>query len=460
MKRLSMQEICRVVNGRWLSQARPASVDCICTDTRDAASGSLFIALRGDRFDGHVFLPQAADAGCVAAMVRRDSEPPPQVAERFPGGVIGVADTTRALGGLAAHHRSITNAAVVAVTGSNGKTTVKQMIHRILSTRFKGTCSPKSFNNAIGVPLTLLGVCGADDYVVCEIGSSAPGEIASLGAIARPVVSVITSVGRAHLEQFGSIERIAVEKASLLGTMEPEGLAVVFSDSDILEKALRYYHRRIIRFGQSDLADLRLTAWETDGSSQRFELNGHISCRLPVPGRHNALNALAAIGVARRFGIDEAAAVDAMEGFTGIEMRLQRIVVGGVTIINDAYNANPASMFAAVDTLAEIPAKRRVVIAGDMRELGDQSEQLHLQTGREIARRNIDLVIGIGLLGRYISDGASQEGTTVEAFDLIEQAHKRIASLLSDGDVVLLKGSRAMAMERLVDPIRSAFEEK
>jgi UDP-N-acetylmuramoyl-tripeptide--D-alanyl-D-alanine ligase len=353
---------------------------------------------------------------------------------------------------------------VVAVTGSNGKTTVKRMIHHVLAGRLVGSCSPKSYNNQIGVPLTLLGVRPADDYVVCEVGSNAPGEVAALGRLCRPALAVITSVGPTHLERLLSVEGVAVEKASLLGELAGEGIGVVCGPGGAgegaaaLNKAIRAHGRPVIRFGEGEGCQVRLTAYEPRPGGARFEVNGHFRVDLAVPGRHNALNALAAMTVAQRFGIDLEEAGEALADFEPAEMRLQPVAAGSVTILNDAYNANPASMSAAAEVLAEHSARRRVFVAGDMLELGADSPRLHRQTGRRIAQGGVDLLIAVGAMGRYVAEGAAEGGSRAEAFASVEEAAGAVPGLLRPGDVVLLKGSRGMAMERLVAPIRSAFE--
>jgi len=462
MKPLSLDEICRAVQGRWLQPAEQPTAGGVTTDTRAAQRGQVFFAVRGERFDGHDFLRQAREAGCAAAVVARDAPQLQQAAGQGGMGLIAVGDTRRALNQFASFYRKGFAAGVIAVTGSNGKTTVKRMIHHILSRRLTGSCSPKSYNNDIGVPLTLLGVGAGDDYVVCEIGSNAPGEVEALGRIARPDVAVVTSVGPAHLERFGSVDRVAVEKASLIGCLVEDGLAVVWADSEPLAKAVRFHDRRVVRFGASQDADLRLTAWEPRGSGQRFQLNGRLWAELPLPGRHNAVNALAAIAVAQRFALSQEESAGALADFAGAEMRLEWIRAGDVTIINDAYNANPGSVAAAADVLACCEGKRRVMIVGDMLELGPAAKDLHLQVGRDIAARpgaagGVDLLIGVGGLGRYIAQGAADGRLPTETYSSVRDACAHIADALRAGDVVLIKGSRAMGMEVLVEPIQRAF---
>ena len=467
MKPLHLEEIRRAIHGRMaagplrvggIAAAANVQITGVSTDTRTCKAGDLFFAIRGERFDGHAFLSQAASAGCAAAVVAMSAKLSDGIGAEFPCGLVFVDDATAALGELAAYHRDMIPPTVIAVTGSNGKTTTKRIIHHILSKRFKGTCSPKSFNNNIGVPLTLLGACAGDDYVVCEVGTNAPGEIAALASIIRPNIAVITSVGPTHLERLGTVADVAVEKASLLGRLHQSGLAVVWADSGELNAALRAWRCKTVRFGAAESADLRLTGYRPSGSSQSFQLNGRLRVELPLAGRHNAFNALAAIAVAQRLGFTPQEAAAALADFAGGDMRLEWLTVGSVRVINDAYNANPASMLAAAAVLAEAQGSRRVLIAGDMRELGDQSRALHERSGADIAAMNVDLLIGVGELGRYIARGASEGGKAAESFDSVEEARSRVAGLLREGDVVLVKGSRAMAMERLIEPIRAAFD--
>jgi len=459
MRAMTLDEVRQAVHGRWIARGSVQLVQGVTTDTRSAGAGQLFFALRGQRTDGHEYLARAAEAGCVAAIVAADASVPPATLAAFGAGVIAVSDTTAALGDLAAGHRKLVSApAVIGVTGSNGKTTVKRMIHHILSGRLRGTCSPKSFNNNIGLPLTLLGVSPGDDYVICEIGTNAPGEIEALSRIARPDLAVITSIGPAHLERLGSIERVAVEKASILGSLADDGLGVIWADSPQLAKAVRHYRCRLIGFGESSEADLRLTGFAPAGSSQRFQLNGRLWVDLPMPGRHNAMNALAAIAAAQRFGIDQSDSAAALAGFGGEAMRLEWIEIGSGALINDAYNANPASMAAAADVLAGCGGGRKVLVVGDMRELGEQARDLHLEAGRGAARRGVDLVIAVGPLGRYIAEGASELGAATARFESVQAAARAAADLVRPGDTVLVKGSRTMGMEGLIPAIRAALE--
>ena len=459
MRRFTPDEIRRSVRGRWRWPAGNVTVLGVSTDSRTAGRGQVFVALRGENFDGHDFVAQAASAGCVTAVVDQAAELDEGLLARFEGGVIGVGDTLTALGDLAAEVRSHLPATVVAVTGSNGKTTVKRMIHHILSRTLNGWPGVSSFNNAVGVPLTLFAAEAEHDYVICELGSSAPGEIASLTRIARPDVAVITSVSAAHLEGLIHVGHVAAEKAAILGGLSRAGVGVVWADSEPLARALKAYDARLIRFGQDSASELRLTGYEPRPGGGRLELNGRRWVDLAVPGRHNAFNALAAIAVAQRFGLGQDEAAEALGDYAGEEMRLETIAAGLVTIINDAYNANPASLLAAGEVLASCDGKRRVLVAGDMRELGPTSAELHQSAGQALAALGLELIVGVGEMGGQIAAAAERAGAAATGrIDSVEQACARLPEMLKRGDVVLLKGSRAVRMERLVDPVRSAFE--
>ncbi len=458
MRSLTVNEIRQAVRGRWISRDEPIPVRGVSINSRTAKADDLFIAIKGDKFDGHNYLPVAAEAGCVAAVVNQSFKLPPEWVRKFRAGIIGVNDTREALMDLAAYYRSVIPATVVGVTGSNGKTTVKRMIDHILSKKFIGSCSPKSFNNEIGVPLTLLSAGAGDDYIVCEAGTNAPGEINKLTRVIKPNIAVITNIGPAHLEKLKSIGHIAAEKASLLSWLGERDLAVAWADSPELDMALKSYPRRIITFGQSASAQLRLTGYESDGWSQRFQINDRDWATLPMPGKHNAINALAAIAVSARFAFSQEDAIAALADFSGVEMRLEQIEVGGVRVINDAYNANPSSCRAALEVLVDCTAKRRIYVGGDMLELGPKSEDFHAELGRNIASKPIDMVIGIGSLGTIIAENAKRysQGKQTAVFKNALDAAGEIGDLLQDGDVVLLKGSRAMGLEILLDAIRKA----
>lgn len=490
MKPLTIDEVIRAVDGTPDRPAPVGTVNRVETDSRNVATGDLFVAIRGERFDGHDFVPAAFEAGAVAALVHDDYE-----VVSGGGGtssvlpahavVIRVDDTVAALGRLGQYYRrhviggSVT---VVSVTGSNGKTTTKSMIAHILSQRWRGKASIKSFNNAIGVPLTLLSVEPSDEFVVCEVGTNAPGEIAALSRLVEPEIAAVIGISEAHLEGLGSLHAIAEEKMSMLRHLRPDGCGVVNADYDMLRHLLRkdYDLRKLkcVTFGRWEEADLRLTDLQvvTDTQAQQanlasgetldglsfmslaFTINDRFQYRLNTPGRHNVFNALAAIGVARRFGMDHDEIASALASFSLPPMRLQYEKPGRLTVINDAYNANPASLSAAVEVLRDMPAKgRRVLVVGDMLELGDESERLHREAAKSIARHGIDLVVTVGenakLMAREIA-ALSDKRIETHAYQSAGSAKRRLLQYLKPTDTILFKGSRAIGLELLVDQVR------
>jgi UDP-N-acetylmuramoyl-tripeptide--D-alanyl-D-alanine ligase len=372
------------------------------------------------------------------------------------------------------------------VCGSNGKTTTTRLVHAILSVRLRGSCPAKSFNNDIGVPLTILAAREGDQFLICEVGSNAPGEIALLASVVQPDIAVITSIGREHLEKLGSLEGVAREEAAVLRDIRPGGAAIVTADSPLLADALRVLTasgRTAITFGKSDHADLRLSSLEHFASqashgtnlgtpshegahppadSIRFGVNARSTFTTPMVGEHNALNAIAAIGVARRMGLSDGDISVGLAGAVGPDMRLQRSCVGGVTIINDAYNANPESTLAALRTFAQLygSAARRVVVLGDNRELGDAGPDAHRELGRAaVELASIDRLICVGELAALAAEvfQAARGPQAVARFaDLEAGCDRDAARLLQAGDAVLLKGSRRMGLERIVTALAGA----
>jgi UDP-N-acetylmuramoyl-tripeptide--D-alanyl-D-alanine ligase len=450
MKPLTLTEIRQAVGGRALNPVPAAAkpVDTVSTDSRNIPAGSLFVALRGEKFDGHQYLAQAAASGAIAAIVEQS------VIERATQPVvglhlIGVSDSRQALGRLASVARKTLRGKVIAVAGSNGKTGTKHLIHAALSAKLRGTVSPKSFNNDIGVPLTLLPAEPSQDFVVLEMGTNHRGEIRVLTKMASPDIAVITNCGVEHLAGLGDLAGVRLENASITEGMNEKGLLVVNGDDEDLLAAVSPFRGRRITFGLKPSNDLFATDIDCRLDGVRFRLNkSRLIVFVPLLGKHTAVNALAAIAIARRLGVAEEAVVAGLATATGPEMRLERLDAGGVTIINDAYNANPNSMRAALETLAALkPTTRRIAVLGDMLELGESAEQYHREIGQLAGTCGLGVLACVGENARHIAGAAAMSADCVMRYPNAQAAADDVPKWLSNGDLVLLKGSRGIELE-------------
>lgn len=502
--------IARTLQGKWLTP--PAGPDepaaGLTIDSRTLASGQVFLAIAGDRFDGHDFVATAlTTSNARIAIVQRDDP----AYHDIPGCLL-VADTVTALQTLARAWRQVLRASdckVIAVAGSNGKTTTRHLIYtaiagdavsssefrvsssdtqagaaannakrRTRNSKLTGTQSPKSFNNHLGVPLTLLAAKAAHDFVVVEVGSNHPGEVAALADIAQPDAAVITSVGKEHLEFFKTLDGVAKEEAAILHNLPAGGLAAVEAQawSHIAKHVTLPQSATLQRFGQRVDADakleLELTHFTQTSDASAFDVafaDGSPALKgltLPMLGRHNASNALAAVAVARWLGAPDEAIRQRLASATAVEGRLQRLNLGQapeqVTIIHDAYNANPDSMAAALHTLADqTAAARRVAILGDMFELGDLAPDEHRAIGKLLAGEPaIERVVLIGKLAMFIAEAlqADPDPHRVSMYpQWTDDLPAEVARMLAPGDMVLLKASRGMQLERLLPAIKARF---
>jgi UDP-N-acetylmuramoyl-tripeptide--D-alanyl-D-alanine ligase len=433
---MQLSQVARAVNGRPSRPLGPETVTGVSTDTRSIRAGDLFFALRGASFDAHDFLGQAFEKGAVAAVV--DREVPP-------GGLtLAVGDTLEALGTLAAAYRMTLGARVIGVAGSNGKTTTKEMIAHVLGRDRRLVKAQGSFNNNVGVPITIFQADERTESAVLEIGTNHPGEIAKLGQIARPDVAVLVSIGAEHLEGLGSLDGVADEETALFDYLRSGGYAVVHDDARILSR-LHLPPEKFITFGLARSADLHPTWVE----GMRFGVRG-VEFRLGLLGEWNIQNALAAAAVAMLHGIPLDEIARRLADFRPPKMRMERLDLAGVTIINDAYNSNPESASRAVREFARFPSKgRRVAVIGDMRELGPSSETYHRELGRQLAESGIDVVVGVGRECRAL---LAELGGRKEqhGFLSVEDMKPTLDGLIQAGDAVLLKGSRGVGLERVV----------
>jgi UDP-N-acetylmuramoyl-tripeptide--D-alanyl-D-alanine ligase len=454
----------RILPTRRIKDAAATALGRIVTDSRQIESDDVFWALSGPNYDGASFVHDAFRRGAQGAVVSRPD------AGLDDGWLLNVDDTQRALEQWAKWKRRKFTGIVIAVTGSAGKTTTRQMIHTVLQSRLQGTASPRNYNNHWGVPLSMLTIEPQHDYAVLELGANHPGEIAMLAELCAPKVGVITQIGDAHLDGFGCRQGVAEAKTELLAALPSSGHAVLADDSWLRNLASRCT-APITWIGSGPQCNLR--AMDIECGNGRLEF--HVACRvgsgpsagrrgnkkpvrfsIPVWGRHHVNSALASVAVGRMLGFDLEEIAAALANYQAVPMRCEVSEIRGTTIINDSYNSNPTAMRAALELLREFEVSgRRIVICGDMAELGTQSIALHWQMGKDIVHvGGADLVIACGRFARHVTAGARSTGmirSRAVPCDTLEDAMPYFGQVVMPGDVVLVKGSRFMAMERLIE---------
>jgi UDP-N-acetylmuramoyl-tripeptide--D-alanyl-D-alanine ligase len=429
------------------------SASGVSTDSRSVKPGELFVALRGDRFDGHRYIHDVLARGAAGVVVDERG------AEDVPAGAVAlvVEDTYAALAALAGVYRRKFTLPVLAVGGSNGKTTTKDMINRVLSTAFTVLSTEGNNNNHVGVPLTLFRLTPQHEIAIVEVGTNHPGEIAALRDIVQPTHALLTNIGREHLEFFGSVEEVAREETALWqpapGVRPP--LAFVNADDPLLVRSARGL-RRCVRYGMrartADIRGSRARLLPDGGVQFRFtgkRMKTPLNVRLRIPGYHPAANALAAAAVGLSFRVAPRLIQDALQNFTASSKRMELVTAGGVVILNDTYNANPDSTLAALKTLAAYPATgKRIAVLADMLELGASAVTEHERVGEAVAALKLDYLLTFGTLGRVIARASGLP--TALHYDQKNILAEYLLELVSPGDVVLVKGSRGMKMEDVV----------
>ncbi|MFH1613607.1 MAG: UDP-N-acetylmuramoyl-tripeptide--D-alanyl-D-alanine ligase [Planctomycetota bacterium] len=424
----------------------------VSTDSRTIGEGECFFAIKGPNFDGHDYVDQAFAKGASCAVV--------QASIKGADGrcVLRVGDTVKALGRLAAAYRREMGFRVAAITGSAGKTTTREMIYHVLSRHISCHQAQGSFNNSIGLPLTLLGAGEQHEAVIVELGSSRLGEIEYLSRIAQPDIAVITNVYPAHLEGFGNMRAVAKEKASIAKGLRQGGVLIVNAKFEQQVRKFIDDEIEIEIFGNFGGCDIVADEMAAEGSGGRFRIGG-CTVVVNVAGRGNLENALAAWGVCRYFGMTEEQLCDGIKDFEGVNMRLRVRRLGDVTVLDDCYNANPASMANALDCLAEIgraEGGRMVFICGPMLELGQQAEAFHEEMGRQIARKGVDVLITAGKLAELAARAArvnAVKNLEVYCMEDTEEVCKRIEEFIKPADIILVKASRNARFERVVQTI-------
>jgi UDP-N-acetylmuramoyl-tripeptide--D-alanyl-D-alanine ligase len=447
MLTLSGCRLAEVTGGTLVAGSPDAMVNGVCIDSRATEAGCVFVAIRGERVDGHAFAAEALRAGARALVVTEWSDAVRSAVEgsgRRDTAVVVVADALAAITAMARYHRSRLSCPVVGVTGSTGKTTTKDFLAAALGTRLRVVATRSNRNNELGVPLTVLDAGSETDVLVVEMGMRGAGQIASSCGVARPTLGLVTNIGQTHIELLGTQEAILHAKGELVRCIPADGEVFLNGDDAWSRRLATDSLAPVTLYGLAETSDVRAS--------------DIVLLTLPLPGRHNAYNAAAAAAVALRLGVELADVAVGLEHVELTEWRMQVFTAAnGVTVINDAYNANPTSMRAAVDALCGMrPDGRRIAVLGDMRELGSLAELAHFRIGEEIARSAIAVLVTVGGLGRRIADGAIAAGmdaSAVRACAGAEEASEVLDDLLAPGDAVLVKASRSMGLEQVVEGI-------
>jgi UDP-N-acetylmuramoyl-tripeptide--D-alanyl-D-alanine ligase len=463
----TLDAVLKATGGELLAKGKEQGFLGISTDSRSLRPGELFVALVGENFDGHQFVEEAASRGAAGVVVAlKEVGALDTQALQIP--VIGVSDTLRAFGDLASFWRGRYSIPVVAITGSNGKTTTKEMVAAILSRSCKVLKNHGTFNNLVGVPQTLLQLDSTHEAAVVEMGMNQPGEIERLTEIVQPNLGMITNIQPAHLEGLGDLDSIQAAKGALFAGMEATGTIVVNRDDPrVLREAARFPGRQVGFSSEGDPAEVSLErVLGVDGYASRFLLRlgeETLEIRLPVLGLHHIKNAIAASAIAWALNLPPSTIGAALGNFQPVDKRMEVLTLpGNVHLINDSYNANPGSVAAALETLVQVKQQGKAfVVLGDMLEMGGESSSLHKQVGRIAAKEGIDHLFAMGKQASHLLAGAAEGGM---AMDQLTEAgdHREIATqlqgVLAAGDWVLVKGSRGMRMEKVVEILLSKLK--
>lgn len=466
MLEVKLSELKRVVNGETAesSHAEDIVLQGISIDSRKVAPNNVFVAIPGERFDGHSFIGDAVSKGVKTVVIDREKKDivTPEVYGK--SAVIMVSDTKKALRELALWYRNKFKLSVVGITGTNGKTTTKDMIARVLSSKFRVLKSPESYNNLVGVPLTLFQLNPEYEVLVLEMGMSSPGEISILTRISQPQIGVITNIGPAHLESMQSMQRIAKAKFELPDNMPFPRTLILNADDRILAKRITQAEpeEKMVSFGVKKKADFVADRIEANGNGYiSFRVNKNTLVKLSLLGWHNVYNALAAFAVGSLLGMEESIIKKRLESFSPSRLRMELVTINNVRIINDSYNANPVSMEKALETLKNMKTfGRKIAVLGDMLELGDKGMDFHLELGRKVAKSEVNLLITMGSLAKFIGEGAIEAGlnaSDVLSFENNQEVSLYLLDNLKEGDLVLVKGSRKMKTEEIVFNLKSQY---
>ena len=459
MASFTLGEILKAVSGVLLQQGSHEYCTGVNTDTRTISPGELFIALQGNTFDGHHFLNDACINGASMVIIseRSSFKAVPRTVS-----VILVKNTQTALEALAHFYRMKFDIPVVAVTGSNGKTTTKNMIAALVASKLNVCATQKNFNNEIGLSLTLLSMTPETEACVVEMGMRGLGQIAELCRIAAPTIGVVTNVGTSHIGILGSQENIAKAKGELIESLPDKGIAILNEDDPYVIKMGDTFSGNIIGYGVNGNYTVHGSRIQYENNCTKYVctcFDEAFKVKLNMLGIHNVYNALAAFAVGITLGIDSQKSADALSNYVPAGMRQKSVTVGGITSIEDCYNASPDSMNAAIKTLANTKANKKIAVLGDMLELGDYSKKAHYEVGQAVADNKIDFLLAFGNDAKYIVDGAKENGMkNAFYFNNKEELSNKLFELANKGDAVIFKASRGMKLEDVINNVYDRWE--
>ncbi|GAB1475178.1 UDP-N-acetylmuramoyl-tripeptide--D-alanyl-D-alanine ligase [Bacillota bacterium] len=463
MEKIKGIDIVKAAGGRLVMGNPEAIISGVSIDSRTAGFGTVFFALKGERTDGHEHIADAVKAGCQAIVAEREEAVPLEPGEDNIPVFIIVPDSEKALQDLAAWYLSQFEISKIGVTGSTGKTTTKDMLHCILSMKYKTVCNKGNFNNLIGLPLSVFDVDRTTEAAIFEMGMDRPGEIHRLAEIVRPDVAVITNIGISHLERLGSRENILKAKLEICDFMNEGNTLVINGDNDLLSGISGNKGYKVLRAGTKEDADICIMEAKDMGERGisfrlgRGEESGEF--RIGAPGLHNCMNAALATGAAMCTGAGMEDAVAGLANYSGTDGRLKIISARGTKIIDDTYNASPDSMKAAIDVLAALKGTRKIAILGDMFELGDDEEKYHREVGEYASQKAIDVIISVGKNSEHISLAAKERGGQAFHFVSKDMLINVMAQWVRKGDAILVKGSRGMAMDEIARKLTEIREQ-
>ncbi|MCJ7458503.1 MAG: UDP-N-acetylmuramoyl-tripeptide--D-alanyl-D-alanine ligase [candidate division Zixibacteria bacterium] len=470
MIEIRYKELLDIVKGKPFPEGPFADfrIKGLSIDSRTIEPQNLFIAIKGEKYDGHDFIKQALDKGASCVIISEDKltdREIPYISSTSGKRAVLVKDTRTALQEIAKWYRDKFNVKVVAITGTNGKTTTKEMIAEVLSKKYKVLRSEKSFNNQVGVPLTLLKITSETEVLVLELGMNQPGEIGILTRMANPDTGLITNIGPAHLEFMGSLEKIAQAKFELLENMDEKGKIVLNADDPWLSKRVKIEKRKVYTFGLEKEADFVAKNIIQNGNGFfSFSVNNSFPITIKLLGKHNVYNALAAFSAASILKIEGEKIKEALENYTPFELRMELSEVDGIKILNDSYNANPTSMGMALETLKGMKTSgNKVAVLGDMLELGEKSLEFHKTIGEKVKECEVDYLFTFGGLSSGIAQGAKDKGfekKNIFSFQDKKSLLEKLLEILKPGDVVLFKGSRKIGLEAVVDGLKKLYPVK